>query len=89
MVKPLDKKSLLLGALVAAIFFACADANNTNPIVPKANAAVQGGQNTEIGRFVFHETSPTHILDTTTGIVYYGAQFDEGPWKKHHWLEEE
>ena len=87
--KSLDKKSLLIGAVAAVIFLACTDAKPPNPLVPEAQAAPQGGQKSEIGRFVFHSTSPTHILDSTTGTVYYGAQFDEGPWKKHHWMDEE
>lgn len=85
----LNVKSLIIGAMTAVLLFACTDANNNNPIVLEAKAATQGGGNTEIGRYVFHETSPTHILDSVTGTVYYGAQFDEGPWKKHHWFEEE
>ncbi|MDP6905173.1 MAG: hypothetical protein VX945_00365 [Verrucomicrobiota bacterium] len=87
--KSLDKKSLLVGAVGAVILLACTDARTPKSIVPEAKAASQDGQKSEIGRFVFHSSSPTHILDSTTGIVYYGAQFDEGPWKKHHWMEEE
>ena len=89
MMKSLDKKSLLVGAVVAVILLACTDAKPPSPLVPEAQAAPQGGQKPETGRFVFHATSPTHILDSTTGTVYYGAQFDEGSWKKHHWMEEE
>ena len=84
-----DVKSMIIGAIAAAFLFACADANNSNPIVPEVNAADQSGQGSEIGRYVFHESSPTYILDSVSGTVYYGAQFDEGPWKKHHWLESE
>ena len=87
--KSLDKKSLLVGVVAAVIFLACTDATPTNPLVPEAKAATVEGKNTEIGRYVFHSSSPTFILDSVTGTVYYGAQFDEGPWKKHHWLEEE
>tara|TARA_B100001123_G_C14809473_1_gene827706 strand:+ start:109 stop:378 length:270 start_codon:yes stop_codon:yes gene_type:complete len=82
-------KSMIIGAIAAAFLFACADANNINPIIPEANAANQTGQDNEIGRYVFHESSPTYILDSVSGTVYYGAQFDEGPWKKHHWFESE
>ena len=84
--KSLDKKSLLFGVLAAVILLACTDAK---PLVSEAKAATVEGKNTEIGRYVFHSSSPTFILDSVTGTVYYGAQFDEGPWKKHHWLEEE
>ena len=84
-----DVKSMIIGAIAAAFLFACADANNINPIIPEANAANQTGQDNEIGRYVFHESSPTYILDSVSGTVYYGAQFDEGPWKKHHWFESE
>ena len=87
--KSFDKKSLLVGAVTAVIFLACTDATPTNPLVPEAKAATVVGKNKEIGRYVFHSSSPTFILDSVTGTVYYGAQFDEGPWKKHHWLEEE
>ena len=87
--KPLDVKSIITGVLATVFLFACADARNTNPIVPEVSAANQGPKSSEIGRYVFHESSPTHILDSTTGIVYYGAQFDEGPWKRHHWMGEE
>ena len=84
-----DVKSMIIGAVAAAFLFACADANNSSPIVPKVNASNRTSQGGEIGRYVFHESSPTYILDSVSGIVYYGAQFDEGPWKKHHWLESE
>ena len=87
--KSLDKKSLLFGVLAAVILLACTDAKPPNPLVSEAKAATVEGKNTEIGRYVFHSSSPTHILDSTTGTVYYGAQFEEGPWKKHHWLEGE
>jgi len=87
--KFLDNKSLFIGAIAAVILLACTDARTPSPVVSEAMAASQDGQKSEIGRFVFHSSSPTHILDSTTGTVYYGAQFDEGPWKKHHWMEEE
>ncbi len=87
--KSLDKKSLLVGAVAAVILLACTDARTPSSVVSEAKAAPQNGQKPEIGRFVFHSSSPTHILDSMTGTVYYGAQFDEGPWKRHHWMEEE
>jgi len=87
--KFLDNKSLFIGAIAAVILLACTDARTPSPVVSEAMAASQDGQKSEIGRFVFHSSSPTHILDSTTGTVYYGAQFDEGPWKKHHWMDEE
>jgi len=87
--KSLDIQSLVLGVLVTVILLACTDAQNPSPIAPEVKVAAPGEQNAEIGRYVFHSSSPTHILDSTTGTVYYGAQFDEGPWKKHHWLEGE
>jgi len=87
--KSQDKKSLLFGAIAAVILLACTDAKPPNPLVSEAKAATVEEKNTEIGRYVFHSSSPTFILDSVTGTVYYGAQFDEGPWKKHHWLEEE
>ena len=64
-----DVKSMIIGAIAAAFLFACADANNSNPIIPKANAANQSGQGKEIGRYVFHESSPTYILDSVSGTV--------------------
>ena len=87
--KFLDNKSLFIGAIAAVILLACTDARTPSPVVSEAMAASQDGRKSEIGRFVFHSSSPTHILDSTTGTVYYGAQFDEGPWKKHHWMDEE
>ena len=87
--KSLDIQSLVVGVLATVILLACSDAQNPSPIAPEVKAVAPGEQNTEIGRYVFHSSSPTHILDSTTGTVYYGAQFDEGPWKKHHWLEGE
>ena len=87
--KSLDIQSLVLGVLATVILLACTDAQNPSSIAPEVKVAAPGEQNTEIGRYVFHSSSPTHILDSTTGTVYYGAQFDEGPWKKHHWLESE
>jgi len=87
--KSLDVKSVFIGVLAAVFLFACADARNNNPIVSEAGTADQREKSSEIGRYVFHESSPTHILDSTTGTVYYGAQFDEGPWKRHHWMEVE
>ena len=87
--KSLDIQSLVLGVLATVILLACTEAQNPSPIAPESKVAAPGEQNTEIGRYVFHSSSPTHILDSTTGTVYYGAQFDEGPWKKHHWLEGE
>ena len=87
--KSRDIKSLVFGMLATVILLACTDAQSQSPIAPEFKVAAPGEQNTEIGRYVFHSSSPTHILDSTTGTVYYGAQFDEGPWKKHHWLEGE
>jgi hypothetical protein len=86
--KSIDRKSCLFGALATVMLLACTDATPPNLLVPEAKAATVEGKNTEIGRYVFHSSSPTFILDSVTGTVYYGAQFDEGPWKKHHWLEE-